>query len=202
MSDVAPPPLDPASLAASSNVSGVSTPSSSSAANGQPTIDVLHDALAVLRSAVVDLTEDISGWSGHSLGAMSILDKAGAVVSQIRGCSAITRNLRPWSDADEDKTVEITRDLSHVVDGVLDACVTARPLFKQVKFLGDPVAIAVLRSQKSAVADLVGLLVTLVRDEVVPEAKKLAEGLDSAFVQALGVFEGKTKTEKLASVGE
>lgn len=200
MSDVAPALLDPASLAASSNASAVSTPSSSS--NGQPSIEVLHDALASLRAAVIDLTETIKTWSGHSLGAMSILDKAGAVVSQIRGCSAITRNLRPWTDEDEDRTVEITRDLSHVVDGVLEATVVARPLFKAVKFLGDPVAIAVLRSQKSACADLVGLLVTMVRQEIVPDAKQLADGLDAAFVQALGVFQGKPKTEKLEAVGE
>lgn len=160
-------------------------------ANVEPDAATLHDALISLTKAVAELGSDISTWRGYALGAISIITKSNSVNSEIKACSITTRALHNWTDEEEDRSFNIANELCRELSLTVEAAITARPKFRKIVFLGDPVALAILRTLRASAGDLVGSLVSMARRARISDAEAMASKVDRDFSSAFAAFDAQ-----------
>lgn len=150
--------------------------------------DKLHKDLESLNQNVVSHGNSIRDWDGRVFAALSIVSSSAKLNNEIKGCIAVTKTLQTWTGQEEKKSISLAHELSQAVDGVIQETIAARPKFSDIPFLGDTVALAVVRSLRASATELVGLLVSLVKQENLQEAEAIAAKINQRFADALKAF--------------
>ncbi|KAJ3497642.1 hypothetical protein NLG97_g1738 [Lecanicillium saksenae] len=159
------------------------------------TYATFRTSLSTITESTIRLRDGISNWKGDKIGAASILNKAYRVISDIHSCADIYRQLEEWTREEEDEALLIMEKLVHLLAQSTEAAIIARPKFRKIYFIGDPVALSILQRLRNATAELISVLVRKTRKDRTVDAENLVKKAEGYFSKTIATFSSQFNEE-------
>lgn len=154
-------------------------------------VAAFRKSMTALTDTAIKLRDGITKWEGDTIGAAFILKATHGAVNDIHACVGISRELKEWTDEEEDEAFSVITNLVDILTQGAGAAIIARPKFRKIYFIGDPVALAMLNRLRDAVTELVGILICKAREERADDADALVSKVEGNFSRTIAAFSTK-----------
>lgn len=152
-----------------------------------------HESLNILTESIIALRDDVNKWKGDTFSAPFIVNKAYIVINDIRSCIKAMEALEKWTDEEEDKSFRIITNLVDLMEETSRATMNARPKFRKIYLIGDPIVLAIAHKQRDAAADLIDILKSQAREDRAGDAGALEKRANESFSCTIAAFDSKAE---------